>query len=265
MLISTAMHDLKGKVALVTGGTRGLGRALSTRLAELGATVAMNYRRDEDSAARTLETVRAIAPRSILVKADLENDAEVRAMVARTAAELGRVDILIANAAATAFKPLLESKPHNLLRTFNLSVGGFLAAVQETSKVMGEGGRILVISGIDSIRNLPGHGVLGAAKAALESMVRDFAFELGPRGITVNGMNIGYIDTDSARYYAQYLGDPYEEFKRRCAERSAMKRLPSLEEIAAVACLICLPEASYLTAQTIMVDGGFTLHFPGAK
>ncbi|MGB6553348.1 MAG: SDR family NAD(P)-dependent oxidoreductase, partial [Candidatus Binataceae bacterium] len=75
------MHDLKGKVALVTGGTRGLGRALSTRLAELGATVAMNYRRDEDSAARTLEAVRAIAPRSILVKADLENDAEVRAMV----------------------------------------------------------------------------------------------------------------------------------------------------------------------------------------
>ncbi len=265
MLIFPAMHDLKGKVALVTGGTRGLGRALSTRLAELGATVAMNYRRDEDSAAHTLETVRALAPRSILIKADLENDAEVRAMVARTAEEFGQLDILIANAAATAFKPLLESKPHNLLRTFNLSVGGFLAAVQEAAKVMGDGGRILMISGIDSIRNLPGHGVLGAAKAALESMVRDFAFELGPRGITVNGMNVGYIDTDSARYYAQYLGDAYEEFQRRCAERSAIKRLPTLAEVAAIACLICLPEASYLTAQTIMVDGGFTLHFPGAK
>ena len=116
----------------------------------------MNYRRDEASAAHTLETVRAIAPRSILIKADLENDAEVRAMVARTAEEFGRLDILIANAAATAFKPLLESKPHNLLRTFNLSVGGFLAAVQEAAKVMGDGGRILMISGIDSIRNLPG-------------------------------------------------------------------------------------------------------------
>jgi len=265
VLVFPAMHDLKGKVALVTGGTRGLGRAISKRMAELGATVAMNYRRDEDSAARTFEMVREISPRSILVKADLENDAEVRAMVARTAAELGRLDILVANAAATAFKPLLESKPHNLLRTFNLCVGGFLAAVQEASKVMGDGGRILMVSGIDSVRNLPGHGVLGAAKAALESMVRDFAFELGPRGITVNGINLGYVDTDSARYYAQYLGDPYEEFQRRCAERSAMKRLPSLEEIAAVACLICLPEASYLTAQTIMVDGGFTLHFPGGK
>ncbi len=259
------MHDLKGKVALVTGGTRGLGRAISLGLARLGATVAMNYRRDEASAARTLADVGAIAPGSILVKADLENDAEVRAMVARAASELGRLDILIANAAATAFKPLLESKQHNLLRTFNLSVGGFMAAVQEASKVMTDGGRVLMISGIDSIRNLPGHGVLGAAKAALESMVRDFAFELGPRGITVNGMNVGYIDTDSSRFYAQYLGETWEDFQSRCAERSAMKRLPKIDEVAAVACLICMPAASYLTAQTILVDGGFTLAFPGVK
>ncbi len=259
------MHDLINKTALVTGGTRGLGRAISLNLARLGATVAMNYRRDDASAERTLAEIRALAPRSILVKADLEDDAQVRAMVANAAAELGRLDILIANAAATAFKPLLEIKPHNLVRTFALSVGGFVAAVQEASQVMGEGGRVLMISGIDSIRNLPGHGVLGAAKAALESMVRDFAFELGPRGVTVNGLNVGYIDTDSARFYSNYLGYSYEDFQRRCAERSALKRLPTLDEIAAVACLICMPAASYLTAQTIMVDGGFTLGFPGVK
>jgi enoyl-[acyl-carrier protein] reductase III len=259
------MNDLKGKTAIVTGGTRGLGRAISLGLARLGATVAMNYRRDEASAARTLEDVRAISPGSFLAKADLEDDSQVRAMVTDAAARLGRIDILIANAAATAFKPLLECKPHHLMRTFAVCVNGFLAAVQESSKTMGEGGRILMISGIDSIRNLPGHGILGAAKAALESMVRDFAFELGPRGITVNGMNVGYIDTDSARYYAQYLGDPYEEFQRRCAERSALKRLPTNDEIAAIACLICMPAASYLTAQTLMVDGGFTISFPGAK
>jgi enoyl-[acyl-carrier protein] reductase III len=258
------MHDLNGKVALVAGGTRGLGRAIAMRLAELGATVALNYRRDEQSAVRALEEVRAIAPRSILIKADLESDPEVRAMVARAGAELGRLDILVANAAATAFKPMLEVKPHNLLRTFNLSVGGFVAAVQEAVKIMPDGGRVLMISGIDSIRHLPGHGVLGAAKAALESMVRDFAFELGPRGITVNGLNVGYIDTDSARFYASYLGDKYEDFQRRCAEQSAMKRMPTLQEVANVACLICLPEASYLTAQTIVVDGGLTLHFSGA-
>jgi enoyl-[acyl-carrier protein] reductase III len=259
------MHDLKGKVALVTGGTRGLGRAISRRFAMLGATVAMNYRRDDDSAAAALAEVHAIAPQSMLVKADLESEAAVRTMVARTASGLGRIDILVANAAATAFKPLLETKPHNLQRTFNLSVGGFVAAVQEVSRVMPDGGRVLMVSGIDSIRNLPGHGVLGAAKAALESMVRDFAFELGPRAITVNGLNVGYIDTDSARFYTQYLGISWEEFKSRCELRSALKRLPSLDEIASIACLICMPEASYLTGQTILVDGGFTLHFPGAE
>ena len=148
-------HNLNNKIAIVTGGTRGLGRAIALNLARLGATVAMNYRRDEASAAKTFDEIRAIAPRSILIKADLEDEAQVRAMVTRTASELGGLDILIANAAATAFKPLLETKPHNLARTFALSVNGFVAAVQEANKVMGEGGRVLMISGIDSIRNLP--------------------------------------------------------------------------------------------------------------
>jgi enoyl-[acyl-carrier protein] reductase III len=260
------MFDLKGKTALVTGGTRGLGRAISLELAKLGATIALNYRRDEASAERTHAEIRAIAPKSFLVKADLEDDSQTRQMVTRAAAEFGgRLDILVANAAATAFKPLLEMKPHNLARTFALSVNGFVAMLQEANKVMGEGGRVLMISGIDSVRNLPLHGALAAAKAALEAMVRDFAFELGPRGITVNGINVGYIDTDSARMYAEALGDTYEEFSRRSRERCALKRLPKLEEIAAVAALICLPASSYLTAQTIMVDGGLSLAFPCAK
>src|SRR5260370_1886732 len=219
------MHDLNNKIAIVTGGTRGLGRAIALGLARLGATVAMNYRRDEASAAKTLDEVRAIAPRSILIKADLEDDAQVRAMVTRAASELGGLDILIANAAATAFKPLLETKPHNLARTFALSVNGFVAAVQEASKVMGEGGRVLMISGIDSIRNLPRHGVLGAPKAALERMVRDFAFELGPRGIPLHGRNVGYIHTGSARLYANYLAANYEDFPPRGSEPSAPKPL----------------------------------------
>jgi enoyl-[acyl-carrier protein] reductase III len=256
------MFSLDGKFALVTGGTRGLGRAISLGLARLGATVALNYRRDDASASRTLDELRALAPKSILLKADLEEDAQVRAMAAQAAHEFGRIDILVLNAAATAFKPLLDAKPHNLARTFNLSVGGFVAAVQEAVEVMGEGGRVLMISGIDSQRYLPGHGVLGAAKSALESMVRDLAFELGPRGITVNGMNVGYMDTDSSRLYAQHLGMSFEEFSRRAAERSALKRLPAIDEIAAVACFICSPAASYLTAQTILVDGGLLLNFP---
>jgi enoyl-[acyl-carrier protein] reductase III len=256
------MFALEGKAALITGGTRGLGRAIAMTLARMGATVALNYRRDEESAQRALAEVRALAPKSIAIRADLGEDAQVRAMVAEAGRALGRLDIFIANAAATAFKPLLEVKPHHLARTFNLSVGGFVAGVQEASRLMGDGGRIVMISGIDSIRHLPLHGVLGAAKAALESLVRDFAFELGPRGITVNGLNVGYIDTDSARFYFK---DDFERARRVSAERCALRRLPTLEEIAAVVAMICTPEASYLTAQTIMVDGGLSLGFPLAR
>ncbi len=253
------MFDLSGKTALITGGTRGLGKAIAAILAKNGVSVALNYRRDDEGAKAALEEIRAIAPFSMLVKADLADDSAVRTMVAEVAARLGKIDLLIANAAATAFKPLLEAKPHNVARTFDLSVGGFLAAVQESVKHMGKNSRIIMISGIDSVRMLPGHGVLGAAKAALESMVRDLAFELGPREITVNGVNVGYMDTDSSRFY---FGTEFETMTQRSASRCALKRPPTLEEIASVVCLLCMPETSYLTGQTIMVDGGLTLGFP---
>lgn len=253
------MGEFEGKVAIVTGGTRGLGRAIALGLARGGATVALNYRRDESAAAEALAAVRTFAPRSFLVKADLEDDAEVRAMIRRAAEQAGRIDILISNAAATAFKPMLEVKPHNLARTFNLSIGGFVAAIQEAAGFMGEGGRIVMISGIDSIRAMPGHGVLGAAKAALESLVRNFAFELGPRGITVNGVNFGLIESDSSR---TYLGEDFEKVRRLVIARTALRRMPAIEEIAAIALMICAPTASFLTAQTILVDGGLTLFSP---
>ena len=253
------MFDLSGKTALITGGTRGLGKAIAIMLAKNGVSVALNYRRDDDSAQAALEEVRAFALNAVLAKADLADDAAVRQMVAGVAAHFGKIDLLIANAAATAFKPLLEAKPHNVARTFDLSIGGFLAAVQESVKHMGRDGRIVMISGIDSVRMLPGHGVLGAAKAALESMVRDLAFELGPREITVNGVNVGYIDTDSSRFY---FGAEFTTMTERSASRCALKRSPTLNEIASMVCLLCMPEASYFTGQTIMVDGGLTLGFP---
>jgi enoyl-[acyl-carrier protein] reductase III len=253
------MGALDGKRALVTGATRGLGRAIAIALANAGAAVALNYRRDEVSAAAALDEVRASSPNSILVRADLEDEAQARAMVADAARELGGLDIYVANAAATAFRPLLEAKPHHLARTFNLSVNSFVAAGQEVSRIMADDGRIVMVSGIDSVRFLPGHGVLGAAKAALESMVRYFAFELGARGITVNGVNTGLIDTHSSR---TYFGDDFERARRAAIERTALKRLPRLEEIAAVIGFLCSPGASFLTGQTIMVDGGLTIASP---
>jgi enoyl-[acyl-carrier protein] reductase III len=253
------MRELEGKRALITGGTRGLGKATALGFARAGGKLALNYRRDEQSAAATLAEVRVLSPESILVKADLEDEAQVRAMVARAADEFGALDIFVANAAATAFKPLLRTKPHNLSRTFNLSLGSFIAASQELSRVMVDGGRIAVVSGFDSVRYMEGHGALGAAKAALESIVRYLAFELGPRGITVNGVNTGLFDTESSRLY---FGEDFPRAAQAAIERSALRRLPRIEEIAAVIQFLCSPAASFLTGQTIMVDGGLTLCSP---
>ena len=116
------------------------------------------------------------------------------------AARLHQIDILVASAAATAFRPMLEQKPHNLRRTFAISLESFVAAVQAVVPRMPGPGRIIAISGIDSFQAMEGHGVLGAAKAGVESLVRALALELGPRGITVNGVNPGFVEAESSRY-----------------------------------------------------------------
>ena len=253
------MRELEGKRALITGGTRGLGKATAMAFARAGGKLALNYRRDEQSAAATLAEIRALSPESIVVKADLEDEAQTRAMVAKAADQFGGLDIYVANAAATAFKPLLQTKAHNLSRTFNLSLGSFVFASQELSRVMADEGRIVVVSGFDSIRFMDGHGVLGAAKAALESAVRYLAFELGARGITVNGVNTGVFDSESSRLY---FGDDFPRAEQAASQRSALRRLPRVEEIASVVQFLCSPAASFITGQTIMVDGGLTLCSP---
>jgi len=256
------MRELEGKRALITGGTRGLGKATALAFARAGARLALNYRRDEQSAAASLAEVQAISPASILVKADLEDDAQVHAMVTRAAEEFGGLDIYIANAAATAFKPLIETKPHNISRTFNLTLGSFIAASQELSRAMANDGRVVMVSGFDSVRYMDGHGVLGAAKAALESAVRYLAFELGSRGITVNGVNTGIFDSESSRLY---FGEDFARAAQVASDRSALRRLPRVEEIAAVIQFLCSPAASFITGQTIMVDGGLTLSSPVSR
>ena len=236
------MRELEGKRALITGGTRGLGKATALAFARAGARLALNYRRDEQSAAASLAEVRAISPASILVKADLEDDAQVHAMVTRAAEEFGGLDIYIANAAATAFKPLIETKPHNISRTFNLTLGSFIAASQELSRAMANDGRVVMVSGFDSVRYL--------------------AFELGSRGITVNGVNTGIFDSESSRLY---FGEDFARAAQVASDRSALKRLPRVEEIAAVIQFLCSPAASFITGQTIMVDGGLTLSSPVSR
>jgi len=247
-------------LALVTGGSRGIGRAIVERLARDGSDIAFLYRRDAAAAADTEAAVRGFGRRCIALKADLGSPTEVAGALDRLAGE--PVHVFVANAAATAFKPLLEVKPHHLEKTYAITIGAFLSIVQRIAPTMPEGGRIVAISGMDTHRFVAGHGVLASAKAALEALTRYLAVELGPRGITVNAVNPGYVDTDSV---AMYLGDEAgrRAFMEEIEGATPLRALGEPEEVASLVAFLCSPEAGWMQGQVLYLDGGVFLHAPG--
>jgi enoyl-[acyl-carrier protein] reductase III len=247
-------------LALVTGGSRGIGRAIVERLARDGTDVAFIYRRDVDAAAEVESAVRAAGRRCVALRADLGEPGDVATALDRLGDE--PVDVFVANAAATAFKPLLEAQPHHLEKTFAITIGAFLQIVQRLAPRMPATGRIVTISGMDTHRYVAGHGVLASAKAALEALTRYLAVELGPRGITVNCVNPGYVETDSV---ALYLRDEKgrKAFFEEIEGATPLRALGQPEEVAALVAFLCSGEASWMQGQVIYLDGGIFLHAPG--
>ena len=255
--------SLTGRVALVTGGSRGIGRGVALRLARDGADCAVTYRDRGALAAEVVAEVEALGRRALALRLALDEPAQVPDVLAKVAETFGGLDVLVASAAATAFRPMLEQKPHNVAKTFAISVESFVAAVQAAAPLMQDGGRIVVVSGIDSHQAMAGHGVLGAAKAAMESLVRSLALELGPRGITVNAVSPGLLDTDSSRlYFEQGLGVRWDDASARIAAVTPVRRLGTTEDVASLVAYLAGDEAGFLTGQTILLDGGLTITSP---
>lgn len=246
--------DLTGKLALVTGSSRGLGRAVALRLAASGADVVITYRREADLAEEVAAGVRSLGRRAWVRHLDLESETSLDDLFAFVAEELGALDVLVLNAAATSFRSLLSSEPRHLRRTYEISCVAFLRAVQLAVPLMeGRGGTIIGVSGADTRTVIPDHGVLAGAKAAMEAMIRYLAVELGPRGITILGVNPGTIMGDSIK---AMLGDLYrlaEEAEERTHPR---RHAAGPDDIAEPVVLLCTPAARWAHGSIVDLDAG---------
>lgn len=256
---SSERRGFEGRVALITGGSRGIGRALAWSLAERGTIPVINYRRNEDAAAETLAGIQDRGVEGMTIRADLEDLDELERMFAEVEERFGRLDFFVSNAAASNFRSLMELKPHNLERTFNLNVRAFVVGAQRAVKLMSGGGRIVVLSSYGALRAYPTYANLGSAKAAIESLARYMAVELAPLGINVNAVNGGIIDSDSsAFFYATGRVAPLETVVPKIPKR----RMGTVQEVADCVLFLLSPSSEYVTGTTLIVDGGLTAVAP---
>ncbi len=257
----SASRPLEGRTALVTGGSRGLGAATARRLARMGAVVIVTYRTQQDAAQAVVADCEADTPGARAEHLDLLEEDSVRALFAQMTERGDHLDVLVANAAATAFKPLLDLKLHQIDKTFAITVRHFLLMIQLAFPLLEpRGGRIVAVSGADTVGYIPGHGLLAAAKAGMETIVRYLACELGPRGVTAVGILPGYVDTDSIKL----MTGPFHA-KLVAAEEQThpLRAAASPEDASEAIALVCLPEARWLNGQIVQNDGAGIFAYMG--
>ncbi|MEP0814240.1 MAG: enoyl-[acyl-carrier-protein] reductase FabL [bacterium] len=245
-----------GKKALITGGSRGIGRACAIHLAEHGADVAINYLRNVSAAEETAEQVRSRGSQALLLKYNVGKVENIQEMFSELKEKWGGLDIFISNAVLGVLRPADVFPEKGWEMTVDINAKAYLFCAQEAVKLM-EGrrrGHIVALSSIGSIRCMPGYSVIGASKAAIETLTRYLALELAPRNINVNCVSGGPIDTDALRAFPNY-----EELIAETASKTPLGRMGTPEDLANVVVWLCSDESSWVTGQTIIADGGLTL------
>jgi enoyl-[acyl-carrier protein] reductase III len=255
------VDEISKPVALVTGSSRGIGRATSLLLARQGFDVVIHYRREVEAAEAVAKEAEAAGARTLVVGADLAEAEASPELLATVGEHFGRLDVLVANAASTVFRPLLEVEARHFELTWRTVVQSFFLLVQGAVPLMaGRPGTVVAVSGIDTVRVMENHGLLAAAKAALEQLVRYLAVELATRDIAVNGVMPGFVSTDSSRHWGDtsYTGG-HVAMNRDAAAATPAGRVAEPEDIAEIVAFLCSPSGRWLRGQTLVADGGITL------
>lgn len=248
------MKELEGKVAFVSGGTKGIGRAIAEKLAEQGAHVVVNYFRSRSAANETVEKIKSYGVESYSHRANMGNHDQLPAIFEGIKERFGKLDILISNAALGLFTNMMDIDDKAWDLSMHTNARAFLNSVQLASPIMPDHSRIVSLSSLGSNRYIPGYASIGVSKAAIENIVKYMAIELAERHITVNCVSGGFVDTNALKLFPNY-----EEMLKVVKERTPFKRVGKPEEIADVVVFLAGPKATWITGQTVIVDGGYSL------
>jgi enoyl-[acyl-carrier protein] reductase III len=255
------MIDLTGHVALVTGGSRGIGRACALRLAEAGADIALNYVVNRQAATAVAEEISEMGRNVLVVKADVSEEDDVRSMMDAIKNQFGRLDVLLSNAATGGFRPLLAATARNFQAAYNTNVMALLFLVQAAMPLMErkEGERrskVITLSSHGSDIALPYYGLIGSSKAALESLVRHLTLEIGGRGVNINVVKSGLVDTDSTRK----LPNAEMIFEARKDRAMMGQRMLTAGDVADAVLFLASPLSDLVQGEVLTVDGGAAIH-----
>jgi enoyl-[acyl-carrier protein] reductase III len=246
--------SLKGKIALITGGSRGIGRAIASKLASEGADLIINYLRKRETAEKTALALREKGVNVHLIRANLAEPEKIDTMFAEIEQKFGRLDILINNAASGVARPAMDLDVDGWDWTMDINVRAGLFCAQRAAKLMKNGGAIVNISSLGSRMVMSSYTAVGVSKAALEALTRYLAIELAPKGIRVNAVSAGAVESEALKMYANDPNIPKPAITTTPAGRMVLG-----EDIAELVAFLCTENAQMIRGQTIIIDGGLSL------